>query len=229
MKDESGRMNKNIVITGATGALGSLAAKTFAGMGHNLALLDIDKNKLDSLVRDLNLPSERILPQTVDLLNRQTLQDSAAAVVSKFGSVHALFHLVGGWTGGKTFTDTPSEDLEFMLNQHVRTTFNLFKAFEEPLSKNGWGRVIVISASTVPNPPGKSAVYTAAKSAQENMVLSLAAELKEAKVTANIIQVRAIDVENKGTGTTPEVIVATMQYLFSDSADKVNGARLPLY
>src|SRR5690606_39294730 len=38
---------------------------------------------------------------------------------------------------------------------------------------------IVISASTVPNPSGKSAVYTAAKSAQENMVLSLAAELKE--------------------------------------------------
>lgn len=222
-------MNKTIVITGATGALGSLAAKTFAGMGHNLALLDIDKNKLDSLVRDLNLPSERILPQTVNLLNGQTVQDSAAAVVKKFGSVHALFHLVGGWTGGKTFADTPSEDLEFMLNQHIRTTFNLFKAFEEPLSKNGWGRVITISPSTIANPPAKRGVYLAAKSAQETMMLALAAELKEFNVTANIIQVQAIDVENKGTGTTPEVIVATMQYLFSEGADKVNGARLPLY
>lgn len=222
-------MNKNIVITGATGALGSLAAKTFAGMGHNLALLDIDKNKLDSLVHDLNLPSERILPQTVDLLNEQAVQDSAAAVLNKFGNVHALFHLVGGWTGGKTFADTPSEDLEFMLNQHVRTTFNLFKAFEEPLSKNGWGRVITISPSTIANPPAKRGVYLAAKSAQETMILALAAELKEFNVTANIIQVQAIDVENKGTGTTPEVIVATMQYLFSEGADKVNGARLPLY
>lgn len=222
-------MNKNIVITGATGALGSLAAKTFAGMGHNLALLDKDQAKLDSLTRDLNLPSERLYTETVDLLNGQAVQDSAAAVVKKFGSVHALFHLVGGWTGGKTFTDTPADDLEFMLNQHVRTTFNLFKAFEEPLSKNGWGRVIVISASTVPNPPGKSGVYTATKSAQENMVLSLAAELKDAKVTANIIHVRAIDVDNKGTGTTPAEIVSAMQYLFSDVADKVNGARIPLY
>ncbi len=222
-------MNKNIVITGATGALGNLAAKTFAGMGHNLALLDRDTEKLDSLVRGLNLPSERIFSQTVDLLNGQTVQDSAEAVVKKFGSVHALFHLVGGWTGGKTFTETPTDDLEFMLNQHVRTTFNLFKAFEEPLSKNGWGRVIVISASTVPNPPGKTAVYTATKSAQENMVLSLAAELKESKVTANIIHVRAIDIDNKGTGTTPAEIVSAMQYLFSDAADKVNGARIPLY
>ena len=222
-------MNKTIVITGATGVLGSVVAKTFAGMGHNLALLDIDKNKLDSLARDLNLPSERLYTQTVNLLDGQALQDSAGAVVSKFGSVHALFHLVGGWVGGKSFTETPADDLELMLNQHIRTTFNLFKAFEEPLSKNGWGRVIVISASTVTNPPGKSAVYTAAKSAQENMVLSLAAELKEARVTANIIQVKAIDVENKGTGTTPEVIVTTMQYLFSDAADKVSGARIPLY
>jgi 3-oxoacyl-[acyl-carrier protein] reductase len=222
-------MNKNIVITGATGALGSLAAKTFAGMGHNLALLDKDQEKLDSLTRELNLPSERLYTETVDLLNGQALQDSAEAIVKKFGSVHALFHLVGGWTGGKTFTDTPADDLEFMLNQHIRTTFNLFKAFEESLSKNGWGRVIVISASTVPNPPGKSGVYTATKSAQENMVLSLAAELKDAKVTANIIHVRAIDIDNKGTGTTPAEIVSAMQYLFSDAADKVNGARIPLY
>lgn len=222
-------MNKNIVITGATGALGSLTAKTFAGMGHNLALLDKDQTKLDALVRDLNLPSERLFAQTVDLLNEQSLQTSTEAVLSKFGSVHALFHLIGGWVGGKTFTDTSADDLEFMINQHIRTTFNLFKVFEGPLAKNGWGRVIAVSASTVPNPPGKSGVYTATKSAQENMVLSLAAELKEAHVTANIIHVRAIDVDNKGTGTTPAEIVSAMQYLFSDAADKVTGTRLPLY
>lgn len=222
-------MNKTIVITGATGALGSLVAKTFAAQGHKLALLDIDPKKLDSLSRDLNLPADRLLTQTIDLLDAQALQDSAEAVLAKFGNVHALFHLVGGWVGGKTFVETPHGDLEFMLSQHVRTTFNLFKSFSKPLSESGWGRVIVVSASTVPNPPGKSGVYTAAKAAQENIVLSLAAELKEANVTANIIQVRAIDIENKGTGTTPAVIASAMEYLFSEQADKVNGARIPLY
>ncbi|KXK12919.1 MAG: short-chain dehydrogenase/reductase SDR [Chloroflexi bacterium OLB14] len=222
-------MNKNIIITGATGALGSLTAKTFASMGHNLILLDIDANKLDSLTRDLNLPSERFLSQTVDLLDANALQDSLQVGLSKFGSVHALFHLVGGWVGGKTFADTSHDDLEFMLNQHVRTTFNLFKYLSKPLSANNWGRVIIVSASTTPNPAGKSGVYTPAKAAQENMILNLAAELKEFKVTANIIQVKAIDVENKGTGTTPAEIVSAMQYLFSDEASKVNGARVPLY
>jgi NAD(P)-dependent dehydrogenase (short-subunit alcohol dehydrogenase family) len=222
-------MSKTIVISGATGALGSLAAKTFAARGHNLALLDFDPKKLDALVRDLNLPTERILAQTVDLLDAPSLRDSAGAVLSKFGGVHALFHLVGGWVGGKTFAETQHEELEFMLNQHVRTTFNLFKTFWKPLSESGWGRVMIVSASTVANPPGKSAVYTAAKAAQENMVLSLAAELKEPKVTANIIQVRAIDVEGTGKGTPPSEIVAAMEYLFSEEAGKINGARIPLY
>jgi NAD(P)-dependent dehydrogenase (short-subunit alcohol dehydrogenase family) len=222
-------MNRTIVITGATGALGSLAAKKFAVQGHDIALLDIDQKKLDSLARDLNLPPERLHAQTVNLLDGHAVQDAAEAVHSKFGSVHALIHLVGGWTGGKTLAEASQEDLESMLNQHVRTTFNLFHSFSQHLSAGGWGRVIIVSASTVPNPPGKSGVYTAAKAAQENMLLSLSAELKGTGVTANIIQVRAIDVENKGTGTTPAEIVSAMEYLFSEDANKVNGARIPLY
>lgn len=60
-------------------------------------------------------------------------------------------------------------------------------------------------------------------------MLTLAAELKESNVTANIIQVKAIDVDNKGTGTTPDEIVAAMVYLFSEEASKITGARIPLY
>ena len=198
-------------------------------MGHNLVLFGKEQLKLDLLVHELNLPIDRFYAGTVDLLDVQAVRESAQAVVSKFGTVHALFHLVGGWVGGKTFTETPADDLEFMVNQHIRTTFNLFKTFEGPLSKNGWGRVILVSASTVPGPPGKTGVYTATKAAQENMGLSLAAELREAGVTVNIIHVRAIDIENNGKGTTPAEIVSTMQYLFSDEAGKVTGARIPLF
>jgi NAD(P)-dependent dehydrogenase (short-subunit alcohol dehydrogenase family) len=220
---------KVIVITGATGVLGNKTAQAFAENGHSLALLDNDQAKLDSLVQSLNLPEERLFASVVDLRNGQAVRDSAEAVSATFGSVHALFHLVGGWAGGKTVADTPTSDLESMLGQHVWTTFNLFQAFSPKLAVSGWGRVITISPSTVQNPPAERGVYTAAKAAQETLVLTLAAELKDKGVTANIIQVRAIDVENKGTGTTPDVIVAAMQYLFSDQAGKITGARLPLY
>ena len=221
--------DRTVVITGATGALGTRTAQAFAEAGHSLALLDNDQAKLDSLVRGLNLPEERLFASVVDLRDGQAVRDSAEAVSVNFGSIHALIHLVGGWTGGKTLAETSIQDLESMLGQHVWTTFHLFQAFSPKLAASGWGRVITISPSTVQNPPAKRGVYTAAKAAQETLVLTLAAELKESGVTANIIQVQAIDVENKGTGTTPDVIVAAIQYLFSDQAGKVNGARIPLY
>ncbi|MBP8048276.1 MAG: SDR family oxidoreductase [Anaerolineales bacterium] len=222
---------KTIIVTGATGVLGQLVAKTFAAGGHNLVLLDRDSIKLDSLIRDLNLPSERLHAQSIDLLNGQAVQDSAEAVHSKFGSVHALIHLVGGWTGGKTIPESDAADLESMLNQHVWTTFHLLKSFTPFIaeSREAWGRVIIVSKPETIMPAAKTALYTAAKSAQESLVLTLAQEFKESGLTANVIHVKSIDVKNEGKGTTPAEIVSAMQYLFSEEANKVTGARIPLY
>ena len=222
-------MNRTVVITGATGGLGTKAAHAFAGSGHSLVLLDHNQERLDALTRDLNLPDERLFASVVDLRNGDAVRSTAEAVSVKFGGAHALIHLVGGWAGGKTLIEFGAEELELMLSQHVWTTFHLFQSLAPQLSKNGWGRVMIVSASTVPNPPGKTGIYTAAKAAQENLVLNLAAELKEHSVTANIIQVRAIDVHATRKGTTPDEIVAAMMYLFSEEASKVNGARIPVY
>ena len=222
-------MTKTILITGATGGLGRRTAQAFAARGNSLVLLDHKQDKLDALTHDLNLPAERLIASAVDLRDGDAVRATAEAAAARFGGIHALIHLVGGWVGGKTLVEADAMDLDFMLGQHVWTTFHLFQAFIPQLIKNEWGRVIIVSASTVPNPPGKTGIYTAAKAAQENLILTLAAELKEQNVTANIIQVRAIDVAAKGTGTTPDEIVAAMMYLFSQEASKVNGARIPLY
>jgi NAD(P)-dependent dehydrogenase (short-subunit alcohol dehydrogenase family) len=222
-------MTKTILITGATGGLGRRTAQAFAARGNSLVLLDHNQDKLDALTRDLNLPAERLIASAVDLRDGDAVRATAEAAAARFGGIHALIHLVGGWVGGKPLVEADARDLDFMLGQHVWTTFHLFQAFIPQLIKNEWGRVIIVSASTVPNPPGKTGIYTAAKAAQENLILTLAAELKGQNVTANIIQVRAIDVAAKGTGTTPDEIVAAMMYLFSQEASKVNGARIPLY
>ena len=218
---------KTIVITGATGVLGNLVAKTFAEHGHNIALLAKGQNKLDSLTRDLNLPTERLYTQTIDLLNGPAVHDSAEAVLSKFGSVHALIHLVGGWTGGKIIQESNADDFESMLNQHAWTTFHLLHAFAPHIAASNWGRVMIVSKPETLKPSAKTALYTAAKSAQESLVLTLAEEYKESGLTANVIHVKSIDA--KGKGTTPAEIVSAMLYLFSDEAGKVNGARIPLY
>ena len=217
------------VITGATGVTGQAAARAFAERSASLVLIGTDQSKLDELTRELNLPAARLLALITDLRKADAVHSAAETVSAKFGRVDGLIHLVGGWSGGKTLAETSSEDFEFMLDQHAWTTFHLFKEFEPLFAKNRWGRVIVVSAPTAVNPSGKTSAYTAAKAAQENLVLNLAAELKDANVTANIIQVRSIDVDGSGKGTTPDEIAASVLYLCSDAAGKINGARIPLF
>ena len=222
-------MNKVVVITGATGVTGKLAAQAFAARGDSLMLLSREQAHLDALTRDLVLPPERIHTQAVDLTDASALRSAAEAASVKLGGLHILIHLVGGWTGGKTLTESAPADLDFMLDQHVRTTFNLFQAFVPHLTRAGWGRVLTVSSPAASRPAAKLGAYAAAKSAQEALFLTLADELKGTGVTANVIQVHSIDVGHKGKGTTPEEIVAAMLYLCSDEAVRVNGARLPLY
>ncbi len=222
-------MADTIVVTGATGALGALAAKTFAARGNSLALLDYDQSKLDSLAHDLNLPDERLLMLTADLRNGQAVQAAAEAVSGKFGTIHALIHLVGGWIGGKTIPESSPDDLEFMLGQHAWTTFYLFKSFAPYLAQSGHGRVITVSIPLPIYPHARRGPYAAAKAAQEALVQTLSEEFKDQGLTANVIHVKAIDVNGEGKGTTPQAIVPTMLYLLSEEAGKINGARIPLY
>ena len=118
-----------------------------------------------------------------------------------------------------------------MLNQHVWTTFNLFQSFAPHIASAGCGRVIIVSQPVTVKPAAKSAIYAAAKSAQESLALTLAEEYKDNGLTANIIHVKAIDIKGDALreGTSPQEIVSAMMYLFSEEANKVNGTRMPLY
>jgi NAD(P)-dependent dehydrogenase (short-subunit alcohol dehydrogenase family) len=177
----------------------------------------------------LNLPSNRLYTRVVDLLDAPTLRATAEAVAAKFGRVHALIHLVGGWTGGKSIPEASADDLTFMLNQHAWTTFHLFQAFVPHLVASGWGRVITLSLPLTVQPAANMGPYAAGKSAQEALVTTLAEETRQQGITANIIHVQAIDAKGTGKGTSPAEIVAAMMWLFSDEASKVTGTRIPIY
>jgi NAD(P)-dependent dehydrogenase (short-subunit alcohol dehydrogenase family) len=221
--------NRVAVISGATGATGRLAAHALAAEGVSLALLSTDQRKLNMLATDLDLPPERILTLALDLSDREAVFEAAKAVNAKFGWADILLHLVGGWTGGKTLVETPVEELQNMLNQHLWTTFHLTQAFLPHLIRNGWGRVIIISSPVAVRPPAKLGAYAIGKAAEETLMLTIAKEAKENNVTANIIQVRSIDVKGEGKGTSPDEIVAAVLYLCSEDAGKINGVRVPLF
>ena len=227
-----------VVISGVTGGLGRVVSHHFAASGAMLALVGRNLERLVELEHELNLPAARVLRCTADLTQPEAAKKVSEAVSGKFGRVDILLHFVGGWIGGKPVTQVAVEDLSRMLEQHVWTTFHLVQTFVPEMQKNGWGRIIVVTSPVVSNPPANVAPYTVGKSGEEALILTLAEELKYSSVTANIIRVRTIDVKHEreasptpknASWTTPEEIVATIEYLCSDEGGVVNGARLPLY
>lgn len=230
--------NRIAVITGATGGLGRVVARCLAEEGARLALLSTDSSRLAALAGELSLPQERWLARAVDLTDGAGAQAAAEAVVAKYGRIDILLHLVGGWTGGKTVTQTAVEEVASMLQQHLWTTFHVAQAFVPHLVTNGWGRIIAVSAPAATRPAAKSAAYAAGKAAQEALLLTLAQELAGSGVTANLLVVRAIDAQHRrdrertaetAKWTTPEEIASAIVYLCSDAAGVVNGAHIPLY
>ena len=217
--------NRVFVITGATGATGRAVSRALAEAGAGLALLGAHPDRLSALVSELGLPPERTLALPADLTDPASTRAAAGAVMQRFNRLDGLIHLVGGWSGGKTVPETDPSDLDAMLDQHAWTTFHAAQAFVPHLLANGWGRIIVVSSPLARHPAGKGAAYAMGKAAQEALVLSLAQELRESGVTANILLVKSIGEK----GTKPEELAASMLYLCSDEAGKLNGARIPLY
>ena len=158
-------------------------------------------------------------------------QEAAAAVMERFGHVDMLVHLVGGWAGGTPVLDVPPEELSGMLQQHVWTTLNAVQAFVPHMVEQDWGRVVAVSQPAALQPAGNASPYAIGKAGQEVLLLSLAQELRDTGVTANIVLVRAIGerVEGRGSKTTPEEIASTIAYLCSDDARMINGARIPAH
>jgi NAD(P)-dependent dehydrogenase (short-subunit alcohol dehydrogenase family) len=230
--------NRTAVITGATGGLGATVTRTLAGLGLRLALVDIDADRLSALRTELALPETSLLTLKLDLLQPEQTRSAAEAIAGHFGRIDILLHLVGGWTGGKTLLEAPGEDLAFMLNQHVWSSFNVVQAFVPHLQKNGWGRVVMITSPYAARPNARGGPYAIGKAGQEALMLTLAQELKGSGVTANLLQAKSIDAKREkvsaptpenASWTMPEELTAAILFLLSEEAGTINGARIPLY
>src|SRR6516164_3728112 len=92
MYDLSGR---SVVITGGTGILGRAMVQALIGCGANVAVLARSKEKADSLLSAMSGPGAAIAVQG-DVLQRDTLQQAAQAVMAEFGGIDALINAAGG-------------------------------------------------------------------------------------------------------------------------------------
>lgn len=227
-----------VIITGATGGLGKVAARECALRGARLVLVGKRKENLEALAKALTLPSDRVLAHSANLIESNAASGLAEAVLRKFGRMDVLLHLVGGWSGGKSVENVSPREVDAMLQQHLWTSLYLTRAIVPHMRSGGWGRIVAVSSPTASRPVAERAPYAIGKAAQEALILTLAEELKGSGVTANLVVVSTIDVNGErkarpspsnANWTTPEEIMATVLHLCADESVTINGARIPLY
>lgn len=227
-----------LLITGATGTLGSAVTREFAPSGACLALTGRSQEKLEHLIVATELPPECVFFAAADVTRVDGAEELVAAVVARFGRIDALLHTAGGWSGGKPVAETPVDEWEHMRALNLDSAFFLSRAVLPHMIEAGWGRIVHVSSKTAVAPRARRAAYAVSKMGLVTLTEVIAAETKGTGVTANVILPSVIDTPANRASMTkadpskwvpPERIAATMHFLCTDAAASISGARIPIY
>ncbi|WP_017627278.1 SDR family NAD(P)-dependent oxidoreductase [Nocardiopsis chromatogenes] len=178
---------RSLIITGATGSLGSAAARTLHAMGCRLTLAGGSGDKLDALAAELDGPGRvRTVRRRPD-----TPADAAAivsAAVEEHGDVHGLL-VASGMNHVAPVTDMRVEDFDAVQAANVRGPWLMCQAVgRHMLGRGGGGSVVLVSSTRgrLGHPAGYSA-YCPSKAAVDLLGRSLAAEWGGAGIRVNVL------------------------------------------
>ena len=129
-----------VVITGATGAIGSATASLLAGRGAQLLLLGRPSDRLDTLVERLNRDN-RVSSIEVDLSSLASVRLAARQISRTVTHVDALLNVAAVFTSEYQQTD---DGFELMLATNHLAPFLLTNLLRDRLT--GAGRVITVTA-----------------------------------------------------------------------------------
>jgi NAD(P)-dependent dehydrogenase (short-subunit alcohol dehydrogenase family) len=226
---------RRVVITGAAGGLGPVAARAALADGATVVLVDVSQERVDELAQ--SLPAGVDGAYAVDLLDPEATADFATTLCAEPGGIDAVWHLVGGWRGGPQLEDQPLADWQLLHDLLVRTTNHVARAFTAGLLESRHGRFLIVSSPQATRPTSTNAAYASTKAAAEALVLALADRFHGGAATANIVVVNAIltpamrekDPDKPRPGfVTTEAISEALVWVSSDTAGSMNGQRLRL-
>jgi NAD(P)-dependent dehydrogenase (short-subunit alcohol dehydrogenase family) len=227
-----------VMITGATGALGSAVVRELAQTQAHLVLTGRSAEKLERMAAEADLPVERVFSTAADVTQSQDVEELIVAIMDRFSRIDALLNSVGGWGGGKLVGETTVEAWDRMLSLNLRSAFLLSWAVQPHMLEAGWGRIVHVASKTAVEPRARQVGYAVSKMGVITLTEVLAAEVKRTGVTANVILPSVLDTPANRASmpkadysrwVPPERIAATMRFLCSDAAASINGARLPIY
>jgi NAD(P)-dependent dehydrogenase (short-subunit alcohol dehydrogenase family) len=222
-----------VLVTGASGALGSAIAEAFAGAGATVCGADLIAPDGEDA---------RIDPDTVDsfypgdFTDEAVVEDAVGSVIADHGRLDALCNVAGTWRGGDPIAETDLEEFEFLFDVNLKTTFLASKHAIPHLADSGGAVVSVSSRSSLEGGSGDGP-YRASKAGVRLLTETIAAE-NEGELRANAIMPSVIDTPmnremmpdaDHDDWVDPADIAEVVLFLCSDAAAVTSGAAVPVY
>jgi len=219
------------LVTGASGGLGTLVTKALLDAGFTVVGL---APKIQQ--SDCNHPNFTALAAKIDSLD--AAKKAADTVISRFGKIDVLAHLVGGFAGGQSVAATDDATFQRMFDMNVASAFHMLRAVIPHMRQASSGRIIAIGSRAAEDPGPGVGAYSASKAALVSLIRTVARENKDAGITANVILPGTMDTSANrqampGADTTqwvqPASIASLIIWLASDAGKDVTGAAIPVY
>lgn len=170
---------KNIVIVGATGGIGTEAAKLIKQSGGNLFLTSRNPSKLSDLARELGTPANQCFP--LDLADEASVQQCAEAIHNQVGGVDILINAAGIGII-KPLEQLSLEDFQASLTANLTGPFLLLKHFLPPMKEKKEGFIINLPGVLGKTPMAGAAAYAASKYGLNGMLKSVREELRRTNI-----------------------------------------------
>lgn len=187
------RLNgKSVVITGATGAIGSATAKRFLLEGANVVLVGRSEKKLETLADALGNP-DQIITAVAEALDEVAVKQSLDYCVDFFGGLDAVFANAGTEGPVKPIDAYSMEEFNQTLMVNVTGVWLYLKHSLPKMKTQGNGSFIAVaSGAGVVGFPGLGP-YSASKHAVCGLVKTACLENANAGVRVNALAPGPVD------------------------------------
>jgi len=222
---------KNIIVTGATGFLGSAIVQQFLDEG---AVCHVTWQVDTELERFALKGHERVVLHQVDVTNEEQVN----AFYQRVDGLWASVHVVGGFLMG-SIIDTSADQFRSMFELNVMTCFLCCRgAVRKMRAGKGGGRIINIGARPAVQPVGGMIAYTTAKAAVTSLTQCLAEEVKGEDILVNAVLPSIMDTKSNRSAMPDadfdkwpkvEEVAETIAFLASPGNALTSGALVPVY
>ena len=174
--------DKKILITGATGGIGSSLVKKFLSLDGTVLATGTNTEKLDKL--KVEFPNINILK--FDISNHDRIEEFVENVFLKLGGLDILINNAGINKDNLSLR-MKNEEWQKIIDVNLSSTFYLCKNAIKKMLKNKYGRIVNITSIVGHTGNIGQANYSASKAGVVAMSKSLAMEYAKKNITVNCV------------------------------------------